>query len=157
MFNLWVSIFVWKTFTFQSGSIQINEKSFRLVTCFALYIPIWFYSNETIRQTQPNYLFSLHSNLVLFKWCNGRRCNRSAYLYIPIWFYSNNVKQMFEFHKISLYIPIWFYSNSKTAEGNFFWTYLYIPIWFYSNRKRTWLQFYLCSLYIPIWFYSNST
>ena len=123
---------VWTIFTFQSGSIQILV----LVASSARLVP-------------------LHSNLVLFKWCNGRRCNRSAYLYIPIWFYSNNVKQMFEFHKISLYIPIWFYSNSKTAEGNFFWTYLYIPIWFYSNRKRTWLQFYLCSLYIPIWFYSN--
>ena len=75
-------------FTFQSGSIQIqwvavcrcplctlhsNLVLFKygltalLDPMYHLYIPIWFYSNPTIRICSPIFQKTLHSNLVLFK------------------------------------------------------------------------------------------
>ena len=84
------------TFTFQSGSIQINQGKTSVLDSIALYIPIWFYSN----------FFSAFATFTLI------------FLYIPIWFYSNpcNIcifKSVFE-----LYIPIWFYSNAILLPPN---------------------------------------
>ena len=54
------------SFTFQSGSIQINqEKGINIEN--ELYIPIWFYSNLTGITEIDNDITTLHSNLVLFK------------------------------------------------------------------------------------------
>ena len=120
-------------FTFQSGSIQIVEQLQHeyasgilyipilvLFKCnlrsvcdgnYKLYIPIWFYSNNT---------YSISGVL-------------SWLLYIPIWFYSNHsysaksyLSKSFTFQSGS--IQIWTYSSREgyTIE-------LYIPIWFYSN------------------------
>ena len=80
-------------FTFQSGSIQILERTFVNL------------------QQSP-----LHSNLVLFKSKSKDGYFRAKVLYIPIWFYSN-FTCVYTINDITvLYIPIWFYSNAMTTQ-----------------------------------------
>ena len=55
-----------------------------------LYIPIWFYSNLPFNLAKLTKEFTLHSNLVLFKYEQPFGYNDGVFgLYIPIWFYSN--------------------------------------------------------------------
>ena len=55
------------SFTFQSGSIQIQSRKKEAKDFRKLYIPIWFYSNWELQRLRLR-IYSLHSNLVLFKW-----------------------------------------------------------------------------------------
>ena len=98
----WNSITI-VTFTFQSGSIQILPLLVFTVSTSTLYIPIWFYSNGVSQSTVHAYLvlyipiwfysntvkrgkqkpptWTLHSNLVLFKW---RKWSRIRHHRVPL-------------------------------------------------------------------------
>ena len=79
-----------KAFTFQSGSIQIMLA----VSRPSMYSIFTFQSGSIQMQNYPyNYSCndSLHSNLVLFKLTRTVSIKQAPSLYIPIWFYSNLV------------------------------------------------------------------
>ena len=97
-------------FTFQYGSIQMDLLEYCRMERFDLYIPIWFYSNGFICLS-ITFLYTLHSNMVLFKYLFSNVSLETFLLYIPIWFYSNGLWQTWCNQWFVLYIPIWFYSN----------------------------------------------
>ena len=100
-----------KAFTFQSGYIQIGMIFFATFYRLSLYIPIWLYSNTVQDDTgersitftfQSGYIqiglrffdlvfciYTLHSNLVIFKSILDLGDEYFNALYIPIWLYSN--------------------------------------------------------------------
>ena len=120
-------------FTFQSSSIQIFSWRYSNLDASCLYIPIWFYSNPIRYISVKYHLFlyipiwfysnytgkgysggrewTLHSNLVLFKFGKSRYNRLSLHS-----LHSNLVLFKCEtftdkIYKCHLYIPIWFYSN----------------------------------------------
>ena len=96
-----------------------------------LYIPIWFYSNLSFLSTSLYLSYTLHSNLVLFK------------------YYDNTVNlpyiSTFTFQSGSIQI-------SNHSFCNLFYRLLYIPIWFYSNYKST---VYTC--FIPFFTFQSGS
>ena len=97
-------------FTFQSGYIQIWADVYgacmddlyipiwlysnlyiiaKYLSPVILYIPIWLYSNYHLRIAKRAKSFSLHSNLVIFKFKIIIVQKLFYLLYIPIWLYSN--------------------------------------------------------------------
>ena len=81
-------IFLWNSFTFQSGYIPIRCRTCNTYfLCFFTfqsgYIPIRCGRRHTLGQ------FSLHSNLVIFQLLPCRLRVPRHLLYIPIWSYSN--------------------------------------------------------------------
>ena len=57
----------WALFTFQSGDIQIDFINKTLLFCLLIYIPIWWYSNFHLVYPFYHRFAYLHSNLVIFK------------------------------------------------------------------------------------------
>ena len=120
---------------------------------------------------------TLHSNLVIFKFCNNLNLFWVISLYIPIWLYSNQHLRKCQKATDCLYIPIWLYSNRGGTGVLRLWIWalhsnlvifklnsvmaldttksLYIPIWLYSNDAAILLALSQDSFYIPIWLYSN--
>ena len=99
-------------------------------------------------------LRSLHSNLVLFKFCRCLDVVKESVLYIPIWFYSNlfliksaTTSIIFTFQSGSIQIIPFFTikSNILTLHSNLVLFKCMMPFCFDIKE----------SLYIPIWFYSN--
>ena len=78
-----------KEFTFQSGDIQIYLFFFVIIIHKTIYIPIWWYSNNSKR----------------------RKGKASKDIYIPIWWYSNFSVSVIPTTIWRIYIPIWWYSN----------------------------------------------
>ena len=101
-----------KSFTFQSGYIQIGCAMIKSHLFTVLYIPIWLYSNPLANTEGTRLGFTLHSNLVIFKSCFIKVFGKEKALYIPIWLYSNDdiLNLIISFY--GLYIPIWLYSNT---------------------------------------------
>ena len=100
------------SFTFQYGSTLIDSSCDNRNRDSPLYIPIWFYFNDT----------------------GAAKCGPGSYLYIPIWFYFNTGGTVGAVSlALALYIPIWFYFNTGEEYGFTKFAHLYIPIWFYFN------------------------
>ena len=63
-----------------------------------------------------NPLYTLHSNLVIFKLFTAYYCIDLYTLYIPIWLYSNGFRKKKVVDFVWLYIPIWLYSNCVSRD-----------------------------------------
>ena len=143
-------------FTFQSGSIQMHQARLCKPPLSCLYIPIWFYSNESFQLSQKLHLIPLHSNLVLFKWLllySGPAILPSLHSNLVLFKCDRRSKEKknegaFTFQSGSMQIHLLLSHMS-------FPIYLYIPIWFYSNGQWAKELENASALYIPIWFYSN--
>ena len=145
------------TFTFQSGSIQMDAYNLYgviIVTLHSnlvlfkcgrrLYYLRQFYplhSNlvlfkSTIRICSPIFQKTLHSNLVLFKSLATLLIKSEIFLYIPIWFYSNDEyftlggSQYASLHSNLVLFKYQGLLLNKSIKP------LYIPIWFYSNNYQ---------------------
>ena len=121
-------------FTFQSGYIQIL---------------LFIYQTE--------HIYTLHSNLVIFKFSTAVAQDlkalhftfQSGYIQIGG---GNNYRGRYVFFTFqSGYIQM-----GETFTEKFYICHLYIPIWFYSNTPLVSFIINSAPLYIPIWFYSNA-
>ena len=82
-----------------------------------IYIPLWSYSNVSIKSMVHCAYLHLHSTMVLFKL---RHTFATSYLmqftfhYGPIQIYNNYIIRK----EILIYIPLWSYSNKKYCEAS---------------------------------------
>ena len=95
-------MYVGVLFTFQYGSIQMIT-IYNFIFIFIIYIPIWFYSNDT--------------SFLLSVFCIP--------IYIPIWFYSNTIFRitLLIIFKIALFVYSQYF---RTTSTYFFQVYILI-------------------------------
>ena len=125
---------LYNTFTFQSGDIQIIPYVSKVKTVCTIYIPIWWYSNESVIDD----------------------LKAKSLIYIPIWWYSNIICSNMLLSTICAFTfqsgDIQIIRPKAQAIGKILFTFQSGDIQIIKSSCR---KLGRIKIYIPIWWYSN--